>query len=311
MPFLKNNEHLLGLLFAALTALCWSVLAILLKNALDFADAETIVAFRMIFAFLTALPIALYFAPKHLTIFKKPPLVLILGSLGLAFNYLGFMKGVELSSASNAQVMIQIGPLFLMASGFFIYKEGINLKQALWLLVAVAGFYIFFNDQLTFNKTQTLIFANIWIITAALTWVWYSLVIRHFTKQGFSAFQLNLIVFLCCALVLSTRVDWSSLAQLSFKQWLYLFFLGLNTLVAYGCFGQALKYAPASQVSVIITSNPILTLIIIAVGSPLTPLIPYEPVNLNGYIGATIVIAGIIFSTLSAKKSAKKSVGQT
>ena len=307
MSFLKNNEHLLGLFFAALTALCWSVLAILLKNALIFADPKTIVAFRMIFAFLMAIPIACFFAPEHLKIFKKPPLFLILGSLGLAFNYLGFMKGVELSSASNAQVMIQIGPLCLMASGFFIYKEGINLKQALWLLVAIAGFYIFFKDQLAFNKTTTLITANIWIIAAAVTWVWYSLVIRHFTKLGYSAFQLNLVVFLCCALVLSTGVNWSSLGLLTIKQWFYLFFLGLNTLVAYGCFGQALKYAPASQVSVIITANPILTLAIIAVGAPLTTMIPYEPVSLMGYVGATVVILGIVFSTLSAKKS----VGQT
>lgn len=303
MSFLKNNEHLLGLFFAVLTALCWSVLAILLKNALIFTDSKTIVAFRMIFAFLTALPVAYYFAPEHLKIFKRPPLILILGSLGLAFNYLGFTKGVELSSASNAQVMIQIGPLCLMASGFFIYKEGLNIKQAFWLLVALVGFYIFFKDQLAFSKTKTLVSANIWIIAAAITWVWYSLVIRYFTKLGHSAFQLNLVVFLCCALVLSIGIDWPSLQSYTFKQWLYLFFLGLNTLVAYGCFGQALKYAPASQVSVIITSNPILTLIIIAVGSPLTSMIPFEPVSLMGYIGAAVVILGIVFSTLSAKKS--------
>ena len=302
MGFLKNNTHLLGLLYAMTTALCWSVLAILLKNALGFADSKSIVAFRMIFAFLMAFPISAYFFPEHLKLFKKPPIFLILGSLGLAFNYLGFMKGVELSSASNAQIMIQFGPLCLMLSGFAIYKEHLKTTQALWLLVALAGFITFFSDQFELGQAKDLVSANIWILSAAITWVWYSLTIRHYTKKGYSSFELNLVVFLVCALVLSFGIDMEEAVSYSLGEWVFLSFLGLNTLVAYGAFGQALKYAPASQVSIIITTNPILTLIIIGVGSPLTPLIPYEPVSFIGYLGALLVICGVGFSTLLGMK---------
>ena len=303
MGFLKNNSHLLGLSYAIITALCWSVLAILLKNALDFADSKTIIAFRMIFAFAIAFPISACFFPSHLRLFKRPPIFLILGSLGLAFNYLGFMKGVELSNASNAQIMIQFGPLCLMLSGFILYKEGLKLNQALWLLLALFGFFIFFSDQFELGQTKNLISANIWILMASLTWVWYSLIIKHYTKKGYSSFELNLIVFLCCALVLSFGIDMESVVNYSFGQWVFLAFLGSNTLVAYGAFGQALKYAPASQVSIVITTNPILTLLIIGVGAPLTPLIPYEPVSFVGYIGALLVIFGVGFSSLQGIKS--------
>jgi drug/metabolite transporter (DMT)-like permease len=306
MGFLKNNTQVLGLLFALTTALCWGVLAILLKNALYFADSKTIVAFRMIFAFLMAFPISALFFPAHLKLFKKPPLLLILGSLGLAFNYLGFMKGVELSSASNAQIMIQLGPLSLMLSGFLVYKESLTLKQALWLFLAFIGFFLFFSDQFEIGQATDLVTANVWILFAAITWVWYSLVIKHYTKKGYSSFELNLIVFLCCAFVLSFGIDFEASSKFTFSQWIFLAFLGLNTLVAYGAFGQALKYAPASQVSVIITTNPILTLLIIAIGSPLSPFIPNEPVSLKGYFGALLVILGVAFSTLLGVKSRSK-----
>jgi len=306
----KHQNHVAGLLYALTTAVCWSVLAILLKNALNFADSQTIVAFRMIFAFSMAITInALLYKKnfkKNLKLLKRPPLFLILGSLGLAFNYLGFMKGVEYSSASNAQIMIQLGPLFLMLSGFLIFKEKIKRTQALWLLLALVGFSSFFWDQLELGSSKNLILANIWLFWAALTWVFYSLVIKHFTKKGYSAFELNLVVFLCCSLVLSFGINFNQVASFSFSQWLFLGFLGLNTLVAYGAFGQALKYAPASQVSIIITANPILTLIIIAFGSGLSPLIPYEPLSLLGYFGALLVLIGIGSSTLAGLKKKKR-----
>jgi len=308
---LKNNTYLLGLFYAVVTALCWSVLAILLKNALTFADSKTIVAFRMIFAFLMTLPISAIFYPNHLKLLKRPPLFLVLGSMGLAFNYLGFMKGVELSSASNAQIMIQFGPLCLMLSGFIFFKESLKAKQIIWLFVALSGFIIFFSDQFQLGQAKNLVLANIWILSAAMSWVYYSLTIKHYTKKGYSAFELNLVVFLCCAIVLSTGVDTEAIKEYSFGEWAFLALLGLNTLVAYGAFGQALKLAPASQVSIIITTNPILTLIIIAVGSPLTTYIPYEMVSSKGYIGAFLVIFGVGLATLKGLKSKKQALKES
>jgi len=289
-----------GLACAAGTALCWGVLAIILKNALVFADSETIVAFRMFFAFLF---LALFFSftkPKAFSLMRRPPLLLLLGCLGLAFNYLGFMKGVAYSGASNAQIMIQTGPILLMLSGFLIYKESIKTLQLLCLGVAFTGFVFFFKDQSHASLNQNLFLANAWLLGAAATWVIYSLVIKHFTAQGYAVNELNLFVFCVCALILSLRIDYPSLSTYGLYEWSLLLLLGLNTLVAYGLFGAALKYAPASQVSIIITLNPILTLIIIALGSSYFDFIPDEPVTYTGYIGAALVFLGVTLFTLSA-----------
>jgi len=296
------TNHTKGLLCAAGTAICWGFLAIILKNALIFADPETIVAFRMIFAFVFLSMFFLIKKPKAFALIKKPPPLLLLGCLGLAFNYLGFMKGVAYSGASNAQIMIQVGPIVLMLSGFLIYKESLKALQLFFIGVAFVGFIFFFKDQSDLSLDGNLVMANIWIIGAALTWVGYSLVIKHFTAKGHSSNELNLVVFLVCAIILAMRINYSSLASFGLYEWFLLVILGLNTLVAYGLFGAALKLAPASQVSIIITLNPILTLAIIALGGAYFSFIPIEPVTITGYIGATLVISGVIASTLSAKK---------
>jgi drug/metabolite transporter (DMT)-like permease len=299
------TNHSKGLLCAAGTALCWGVLAIILKNALVFADSETIVAFRMIFAFAFLGLFFLIKNPKAFSLIKKPPPLLLVGCLGLAFNYLGFMKGVAYSGASNAQIMIQMGPLMLMLSGFLIYKESLKALQLFFIGLAFAGFVFFFKDQSDLSLDGNLILANLWILGAAVTWVGYSLVIKHFTAKGHSSNELNLLVFLVCAVILSTRINYPSLAGFGVYEWFLLLILGLNTLIAYGLFGAALKLAPASQVSIIITLNPILTLAIIAFGGAYFSFIPNEPVTLTGYLGAALVITGVIASTLSAKKVKK------
>ena len=299
-------DHTKGLLCASGTALCWGVLAILLKNALKFTDSETIVAFRMIFAFIF---LSLYFLatnPKAFKLIIKPPPLLLIGSLGLAFNYLGFMKGVAYSGASNAQIMIQTGPILLMLTGFIIYKEGIKFLQMFFIGVAVLGFVLFFKDQAAFITEDSLWTANIWILSAAVTWVVYSVVIKKLSADGHSANELNLVVFLICSLLLSTNLSLEKISQFSTFEWLFLFILGLNTLVAYGLFGAALKWAPASQISIIISLNPVLTLSIIALGGAYFHFIPNEPTSILGYTGAALVVAGVIFSTLTAQKNTSR-----
>lgn len=267
----------------------------------------------MIFALLASLPLLAFTKPESFKILKRPPLLLVLGSLGLAYNYLGFMKGVELSGASNAQIMIQVGPLLLMVSGFVIFKESLNKLQALGLVMAFVGFNFFFKNQLKFIERGQLSTANLWIVSAAVSWVAYSLVVRHYTRSGKSSSEVNLIVFGVCSICLATGINFESVAVFSLAQWAFLFVLGLNTLIAYGCFGAALQNAPASQVSVIITTNPILTLLIIEFGASYSQYIPNEPISALGYIGASLVVTGIIFSTYFAKKSNKlknKVIGQ-
>jgi drug/metabolite transporter (DMT)-like permease len=92
------------------------------------------------------------------------------------------------------------------------------------------------------------------------------------------------------------------LLSLNSVEWIVLIFLGLNTVLAYGFLSLAIKYSEAIKVSVIISLNPILTFIGMAIlGWAEVSWI--EPEHFNGLsiLGAALVISGAIVTILSKK----------
>jgi drug/metabolite transporter (DMT)-like permease len=62
----------------------------------------------------------------------------------------------------------------------------------------------------------------------------------------------------------------SHFSQMDTTQWWIVIFCGANTLIAYGCFGQAMKYWPTAQVSAMMALTPVLsfsaTAIVVSLG---------------------------------------------
>ncbi len=299
--FERFTEKQLGILAAATTAFCWSFLAIILKVALNFTDSYTIVFYRMAFAALFMLMIGFFWQRDLLKILKHWPKWVIVAGLGLGGNYLGYMKGVELTSPSNAQVFIQLAPLSLLISGILFFKERPLWHQYVGILVTVFGFSLFFKDQAGngSNEWSSYISGQTWIFFAAITWALFAS-IQKFESKRWTLGQLNLMIWLVASLLLSPGVSWAKLIEISWAAHLFLAFLGLNTIIAYGCFSYALKTLPATQVSPIITLNPLLTLLFMNVLSlfEFSWLAP-EKVTFLGYFGALLVVSGVILAVRS------------
>jgi drug/metabolite transporter (DMT)-like permease len=87
---------------------------------------------------------------------------------------------------------------------------------------------------------------------------------------------------------------YNELSGLTLLDCLTLFFLGANTLVAYGTLGEALKLIPANQVSAIIVLNPLITLLVAGVLSAYNvPWLSCESITIPGYAGALLLLAGV------------------
>ena len=84
-----------GLIYTLVTMLMWGVLAIALKIAVKVIDSPTIVWFRFSLAFAGMALWAAFNEPKALRILYKPSLILVISTLMLAWNYIGFMLGVQ------------------------------------------------------------------------------------------------------------------------------------------------------------------------------------------------------------------------
>jgi len=284
-----------GILLSVATALLWGVLPIILKISLQGFTIGTIAWFRFALAFLLLGIILFFNGEKPFSILRKPPWMGVFGGLCLAANYYWVTLGVDISGPSNMAVLMQTASVFLVLAGVFIFRERLIIRQVIGMLITAVGLTLFFFDQ----KNRVIVsgeyyFADFLIIMAALVWVGY-MVSQKFLSRDHGAQSLNFLVYVIATLALVGTVDWAEFGSAGFNAWLALVFCAINTLLAYGALAEAVKYLPLALISVIISLNPLITLI----GMKFLPAMGFaglqpDPVGLIGYWGGGIAVAGVI-----------------
>jgi drug/metabolite transporter (DMT)-like permease len=285
-----------GIFLTLITVLMWGVLAIALKIASKVIDSPTIVWFRFSLAFSGMFIWMAVKNPQGLRILYKPTWLIVLSSLALAWNYIGFMLGVQYTSPSNAQVAIQSGPVLLAVFGIFFFKEKISRIQIFGFLLAIVGFYIFYRQHLTANSGQESQYTKGMLLTlsGAVTWAVYAALQKKLVLN-YSVGTLNVFIFGLPVLLYLPFVNFANLAHLSFGYWALLVFLGANTLISYACLSLALKYLEAGKVSIIIVLNPIITFIIMGILTWLqVTWIDGEHFSVLSIAGALLALGGAI-----------------
>lgn len=282
----------------------WGVLAIALKVASKAIDSPTIVWFRFSLAFSGMAVWALFNDPKALKILYKPSLILVISTLMLAWNYIGFMWGVQYTTPGNAQVAVQTGQVVLAILGVVFFKEKLSLVQGLGFLLALIGFWIFYQQHLTALPANKSEYTKGMLLTvsAALTWAVYAAMQKKLIRQH-PVTTLNLFIFGLPILLYLPFANFENLAHLSLGYWLLLIFLGANTLISYVCLSLALKYMEAGKVSVLLIMNPIITFVIMGVLTWLqVSWIAPEHFSVLSIFGALLALSGAILVVRKKRK---------
>lgn len=304
----KGTRAFNGIFYACITALLWGVLAVALKVSLQNVTPVDITWFRFTLAFLGLSVYYFWKKPAYLKIFRKPPFLLILASVCLGINYIGFINGVNLTSPSIAQLFIQSGPVLLAVSGFLFFKEKAVPRQIIGFLLVIAGLLLFYHEQGSFvpGNISTYRAGIGWVLIAAFTWAVYAVLIKLLV-QRYPPMQLNLVIFGLPALLFFPFVEFSGFLKLSVTEWLIMVFLGLNTLIAYGTLAMAIQYIDASKVSVILILNPLLTFGIMgALSLADVSWIAHEHFTSLSLMGAITVLSGAILTILKPFKKKEK-----
>jgi drug/metabolite transporter (DMT)-like permease len=294
----------LGLVLALGTATMWGTLPVALHQVAPTIGPGTSTFFRF---FISALLLTPYLIARgqvnNQRKLKSPKLALyiLLAGLLLTGNYGFYILGLERTSAEATQVMIQLAPMLLLLAGLWIFKESFNRSQWLGFFGFALGLILFFERQIS----QLLIefgdygLGLLFIIMSATFWTGYA-ILQKFLLNDFKSSETMLIFYWIGSLVFLPLSDFSSMGQLSSLQWAALLFCGLNTLIAYGCFAEAMAHLEASRVSAVIALAPLFTIAI----AQLIPLgdMPIEPLTWLSILGALLVVSGSI-TTAIAKKS--------
>ncbi len=295
----------LGLALALCTTVLWSILPLALKVLLRSIDSFTITWVRL---GLSGAVLAAVLAPGGLLSAKAGGLrpgrraagLIAIAAAGLCANYILYIMGLDRLTAGAAQVLIQLGPVFMMFGGVLIFRERIAPAQAAGAAVFVAGLLLFFNHRIEGILTSFTGYTAgmLLIIAAAITWAAYSMAQKQLLVS-YSSASIMLVVYAVGAvafLPLSKPADLLDLDALGAG---LLLFCALNTLAAYGCFSEALNHWEASRVAAVLATVPVVTLFWQWAFSSLWPdLVDSEPVGFAGVAGAFMVVGGSLLVAL-------------
>lgn len=302
----SSGKWRLGLALSLLTVFLWGVLPIALIVTLQKLDVYTLTWFRFLVSF--ALLAAYLAARKQLPSVEKlrslPLGLFAIAIVFLAINYLLFVQGLALTSASNAEVLIQLAPVLMGLGGIFVFKERYTLRQWAGLGVLTLGFVLFFHEQLRAllgAPTKYLLGSGI-IIIAAIAWAIYALAQKQLLQKLPSS-NIMLLIYGSCALLFSPFASPQKLLTLTPLHWGVLIFCALNTIVAYGAFAESLEHWEASKVSAVLALAPLITLLAVWAVALFTPtLIAPEHLTVLGVFGAILVVGGAVAIALGKKR---------
>jgi drug/metabolite transporter (DMT)-like permease len=281
----------------SLTAMAfWGVLPLGLKLAVQRLDVLTVTWLRFVLAFALLLPyLILRRQVPSFAQFRQNTLWLLLTAiLGLALNYGLFLQGLALTTASNAEVLIQLAPALLGLGGILIFGERYTRRQWIGFSVLCLGLTLFFHDQIQALLTQIhqYFIGSLMIVLAAVVWVVYAFAQKYLLRQ-FASAQLMVLLYGGCLLAFTPFATLGELRSLSLWDWGIVAFCGLNTLIAYGAFGEAMMHWEASRISAVVSVAPLVTIGCVQGFSALWPeWVRPEPLTILGWTGAIAVILG-------------------
>ncbi len=292
----SSGKWRIGLALSLITCFLWGLLPLALTVTLNVLDVYTLTGFRFLIAFMA---LGSYLTWKgQLPAWKKLKQVSWklwgIATLFLAGNYLLFVSGLAKTSATTAEVLIQIAPVFMGLGAIIIFKERYNRRQWFGLGILVSGFILFFNEKLQaliVTPNQYLL-GSLLILLAAIFWAIYALAQKQLLLQLPSS-NIMLGIYGGSTLLFTPISTPESLLTLNPIEFAILLFCGLNTLIAYGAFAEALEHWEASRVSAVLAITPVITLIGVGVFSTIFPaFITPEHHTPMAILGAFLVVIG-------------------
>jgi len=281
----------------------WGTLPIALKGVMVTLDPITTAFFRLSLAAVLMTPFLVVRRrlPNHRKL-RSPRLFfqLLAAGLLLSGNYGLYIFGLERTGPEASQVMIQIAPMLLLLAGVFVFKESFPSAQWFGFFAFASGLVLFFSHHLgdIFIDLNDYGVGLLMVSLAAVCWTGYA-IMQKILLQEFTSQETTLAIYWLGTLLFLPFCDFSTLGQLTGTQWALLAFCGLNTIIAYGCFAEALVHIEASRVSATIAVTPLLTVGIVQ----FIPMagVTVEPLGIVSVLGALLVVTGSITTAVARK----------
>ncbi|MCM2310709.1 MAG: DMT family transporter [Steroidobacteraceae bacterium] len=296
----------LGFVLALTTAVCWGLLPIALKITLAGMDAWTLTWYRFAAA---GIVLGLFLAWRRRLPFRSPLTrrgwwLYAAAVLGLVANYVSYLVSLQLTSPTVAQVLIQLAPMFLLFGGLIVFRERFAPLQWAGFAVLVTGLAVFFHDRVAevFAIETRLGLGVAIMLFSAVAWAGYALAQKQLLTQLASE-QVLFLLYVGAVPLLLPPAHLAQVFALDGLQLGMLAFCCANTVIAYGCFAEALEHWEVSRVSAVVTLAPIFTVLGVHAAAWAWPdAAPAEALSGWNLLGAALVVVGSMTTALGARR---------
>ncbi|MEM8646894.1 MAG: DMT family transporter [Pseudomonadota bacterium] len=282
-------------LFGLLAAFFWGTHSVIVRALTADLHGMTIAVLRLYIA-AAALYLILRIG-KYRVRFDFTDRAFLITCVGAATNYIFFHWGLEYTGASNAMMLENTAPFFVLVL-LFVMGQRRTVAELVATVIAVAGVVLTVQHDMVLNTGG--VRGDVLEILAGVTWAVFiigSAKALSTTNSTLERISFLFRVFVVAAVVLTpfAFLEGEAIATVTMRDGVLLLLLGIfPTAVAY-----FLWYEAAARVSTV-TSALLFTLSIIFTFIN-AALFLGEDITLGMSVGAALIVAGVIISKLGSK----------
>ncbi|WP_196887617.1 DMT family transporter [Aureivirga sp. CE67] len=233
---------------------------------------------------------------------KKNKYWIILSSILKLGNVYFFYKSLFYLFPDIVSVTSLSGDLFVIIGGVLFLREAFKWNQKFGLLIVLLGLGMYFYRTFNEFSEETLNIGLLYLVIAQLCWAGYLLIQKILISKEIPPCNLNFFTFLFVTIMLTPMVNFQGYSIFEIETWILVAITGIITLYTFTLILKAFQYIDANKVSVILSANPFITVILVYLYNLIgTEKIELSPFGLTEFLGGVILIGGIILSNWKFK----------
>ncbi len=275
----------------------WSLNFVISKVALREMPATFIVGIRNVVAGLFILPF--YFWERRTSgpatwTWKQAPFLFFLGFLGIAMNQLFFVLGISRTTVAHAAVVIGLAPVSTTVVAILMRQERLNIKRVIGMALAIGGVAVL---QLTHagevgGKGASAL-GDLFIFLSGFSYALFTVLGKRVTASH-SGITMNTFAYAGSGIALLPLTWFTSQGvepgSFSWMAWLSVLYMAVfSSVMGYMILYWALRWMPASRVSMFSYGQPVIATI-------LGIVFLHESPAATMYAGGALVLAGVLVS---------------
>jgi drug/metabolite transporter (DMT)-like permease len=298
-PAASRPSLLLPTLAMVAAVLFWGMSFVSSKAVLNTGfPPMTMVFLRFVIASIVLLPVHRRLEQPSKLRGPRDRVVLVLsGIFGVSLYFFFETRGIKLTSASNAALIVATIPVFTVVADRLFFRNPLSWLQGVGISLSVLGvFFIVRRSSTQFPQAAA---GNLFMLGACLCWVAYIFLSRNLQRRAGGLFLTTWqsVIGLACLtpLVLLERSRWS---YGGLSLWLNLLYLGVAcSALSYFFYLYALSALGSVAVSSYINLIPVVGAVggVVVLGERLAPV---------QILGAAVVIIGVSLVNLPKRRPA-------